>query len=84
MFSANQNPSPSGQPRTGTSATQGRRRGVAEPGQGVEGQALGVGGRIEDDLRVRPGRPSDPGRCHGRPRNSSIDVASATGDSNIG
>ena len=42
-----------------------------------------VAGGVEDDLGVRPGRPvGSLGHCC--PRNSSMEVASTTGHSNIG
>jgi hypothetical protein len=64
-------------------------RGVAaQPGQGAERHAADVGGGVEDDLGVRPGRPIGPAgpgrRGHWCSRNSSMEVASTTGHSNIG
>ena len=57
-----------------------RHRGLAaEPGQRVERHAAHVGGGVEDDLGVGAGC-----RRQSRPRNSSMEVTSDTGDSNIG
>ena len=58
----------------------------AQPGQRLERHPGHVGGRVEDDLGVRPAGSGRrvPGRHQSRPRNSSMEVASDTGDSNIG
>ena len=81
-LSTSQNPGPSGQPSTGISGTQATGAVPAQPGQRLERHAGHVGGRVEDDLGVR--RPPRSRRHHSRPRNSSMEVASDTGDSNIG